>query len=92
MRPAIFPLHRRWGAIMPNALDAPEVLNREFLLIRAKILELAATFDRLDRAEGNTAGDPRMAQIARGLAALGLRSGDPVFASVKATEITVYPA
>ena len=55
---------------MPIPLDAPEVLNREFLLMRAKILELAASFDRLDRAEGNVAADPRMQQIARGLAAL----------------------
>ena len=55
---------------MPIPLDATEVLNREFLTIRAKILELAATFDRLDRADGTIASDPRMKQIAQGLAAL----------------------
>jgi hypothetical protein len=36
----------------PIPLDAPEVLNREFLEVRAKILEIAAVLDRIDRAEG----------------------------------------
>jgi hypothetical protein len=35
---------------MPIPLDATEVLNREFLEIRAKLLEIAAALDRLDRA------------------------------------------
>ena len=30
---------------MPIPLDAPEVLNREFLEVRAKILEIAAVID-----------------------------------------------
>jgi hypothetical protein len=34
-------------------------LDEEFLTIRAKVLEVAAALDRLDRAEGQTAGDPR---------------------------------
>ena len=38
---------------MPPLLSAPEVLNREFLEIRCKILELAAAFDRLERADGS---------------------------------------
>ena len=41
-------------------LSAPEVLNREFLEIRCKILELAAAFDRLHRADGSLAEDPRL--------------------------------
>jgi len=36
---------------MTSPLAAPEVLNREFLEIRAKILEIPASLDRLDRAE-----------------------------------------
>ena len=48
---------------MSIPLDAPEVLNREFLLIRAKLLEIAASLDRLQRAEGSVADDYRMQQI-----------------------------
>ncbi len=36
---------------MPTAMPAAEVLDREFLEIRAKILEIAASLDRLDRGE-----------------------------------------
>ncbi|MEZ6120311.1 MAG: hypothetical protein R3C28_27580 [Pirellulaceae bacterium] len=32
-----------------QAMPASQVLDREFLQLRAKILELAASFDRLDR-------------------------------------------
>ena len=32
---------------MPIPLDAPEVLNREFLEVRARLLHLAAALDRL---------------------------------------------
>jgi hypothetical protein len=55
---------------MPIPLTAPEVLSREFLDVRAKILELAAALDRLDRAEGEVADDPRLARIREGLDAL----------------------
>lgn len=40
-------------------MNAQQILDREFLEIRAKMLELAASFDRLERAEGDVAGDPR---------------------------------
>ena len=52
---------------MPLPLSAPEILNREFLEMRAKILELAAAFDRLGRAEGATDDDPRVARLRQGL-------------------------
>ncbi|HUY89941.1 MAG TPA: hypothetical protein VMV10_14490 [Pirellulales bacterium] len=55
---------------MPIPLDAPEVLNREFLEVRAKILEIAAALDRLDRAAGSVEGDQRLARIRQGLAML----------------------
>ena len=55
---------------MPIPLDAPEVLNREFLPIRAKILEIGAALDRLDRAAGDPGDDARLAQIRRGLEVL----------------------
>ncbi|HEV3022990.1 MAG TPA: hypothetical protein VGX76_10995, partial [Pirellulales bacterium] len=44
--------------------------NREFLEIRAKILEVAAALDRLDRAEGSLDDDPRMAKLRQALAVL----------------------
>ena len=49
-------------------LTAPEVLNREFLEIRCKILELAAAFDRLQRADGSVADDPRLGRLREALA------------------------
>ena len=53
--------------VMPPLLSAPEVLNREFLEIRCKILELAAAFDRLDRADGSVDEDPRVARLREAL-------------------------
>jgi len=41
-------------------MNADEILDREFLEIRAKLLEVAAALDRLERAEGSVASDPRM--------------------------------
>jgi hypothetical protein len=61
---------------MPIPLDAPEVLNREFLEVRAKILEIAAVLDRIDRAEGAVRDDPRLAKIQRGLDILRSSQGD----------------
>lgn len=52
---------------MPRPLPAEQTLNREFLEIRAKILELAASLDRLDRGDGNVADDPRMRLVRGGL-------------------------
>ena len=55
---------------MSQSIAAPEVLSREFLEMRAKILELAAALDRIDRADGSVQSDPRRQCIERGLAAL----------------------
>ena len=61
---------------MTLPLSAPEVLNREFLEIRCKILELAAAFDRLERAEGSIADDPRLARLVEALAAVASDAPD----------------
>jgi hypothetical protein len=61
---------------MPPLLSAPEVLNREFLEIRCKILELAAAFDRLGRADGSVEEDPRMARLREALTAVMDQSSD----------------
>lgn len=48
-------------------LSAPDTLTREFFEIRARILELAACLDRLERAEGTVENDPRLALLRRAL-------------------------
>ena len=55
---------------MPIPLDAPEVLDREYLLVRAKLLEIAAAFDRISRADGAVQGDRRMRMIHEALEVL----------------------
>jgi hypothetical protein len=52
---------------------APEVLDTYFLELRARLLEIAATLDRIARAEGGTAAvanDPRLPFITAALAIL----------------------
>ena len=61
---------------MPTPMTAPAVLDREYLEIRAKLLELAASFDRLDRGDGSVANDPRMKLIQEGLSILQRRDED----------------
>jgi hypothetical protein len=46
---------------------AEEVLEREFLIVRAKLLEAAAAFDRLDRAEGSVDNDLRRQKLRQAL-------------------------
>lgn len=46
---------------------AKDVLEREFLIVRAKLLEAAAAFDRLDRAEGSVAADGRWQKLRQAL-------------------------
>lgn len=52
---------------MPASRSALQVLDREFLEIRAKLLELAASFDRLDRGGGALPDDVRMKRIREAL-------------------------
>ena len=51
----------------PIPASAAEVLDREFLGIRSGLIELAAALDRVDRAQGAVADDPRWLQIRRSL-------------------------
>ena len=48
-------------------MNSNEILDREFLEIRAKILEVAAALDRLERADGDISNDPRMKLISDGI-------------------------
>ena len=43
--------------------QAEEVFDREFLQVRARLLELAAVLDRIDRADGSASGDVRLSKI-----------------------------
>ena len=61
---------------MPIPLSANEVLDREFLAARAKLIELAAILDRIDRAEGDAAGDARLAQIRQSFELLATATSD----------------
>ncbi|MFO0180864.1 MAG: hypothetical protein ACK517_03670 [bacterium] len=47
-----------------------EVLDQEFLIARAKILELAAILDRLDRAEGSVTSNSKYELLKKGIAIL----------------------
>ncbi|MFC1759333.1 hypothetical protein ACFL2H_11310 [Planctomycetota bacterium] len=62
------------------AMTAKQILDREYLELRAKILELAASFDRLERADadGEEAidADPRSQKLAKGLDILRSNEGN----------------
>jgi len=54
---------------MSMTSDAKQVFDRDFLASRARLIDLAAALDRVDRA-GGLADDPRMKQILAALAVL----------------------
>ncbi len=47
----------------PPVMSAEKVLDREYLEIRAKLLEVAASLDRIDRGPGSVDEDPRLQQF-----------------------------
>jgi len=51
-------------------MDAKQILDRQFLEMRARVLELAASLDRLDRADGEVSDEGQMIGILKGLAIL----------------------
>lgn len=52
---------------MPDAMPADAVLEREFLEMRAKILELASSLDRLERGAGDVRNDDRYKLLLEGI-------------------------
>ena len=56
--------------------SAAEVIDQDFLGFRAKLIELAATLDRIDRAEGDPSEDPRTEQLRRAIDLLSSRKPD----------------
>ncbi len=63
-----------YGETMPPV--ALEVLDREWLTVRARLLEVAAALDRIHRARGSVTEDPRMEQIQKSLALLANERDD----------------
>jgi hypothetical protein len=57
---------------MNSPRDAHEVLDREFLLTRSRILDVAAALDRIDRAPDRPGHSPdrRLAQLRQAIEAL----------------------
>lgn len=56
--------------MLATPMAAQAVLDREYLEVRAKLLELAATFDRLERGGGLAPGDVRLKLVRQGLKVL----------------------
>lgn len=55
---------------MTSEIAAKAVLDAELLGVRAKLLEIAGTLDRLNRAEGTVEDDPGLAKIRQALEVL----------------------
>ena len=55
---------------MSIPMTTEQILDREYLEIRAKILELAASFDRLERSDGVIPEDERWQLIQQGIKTL----------------------
>ena len=51
-------------------LPADRALDMFFLDARSRLLDLAATLDRLDRGDGSVADDPRLARVRKALLTL----------------------
>jgi hypothetical protein len=62
--------------MLATPMAAQAVLDREFLELRAKLLELAAAFDRLDRGGGIANDERRIQSIRQSLKVLLDETGD----------------
>jgi hypothetical protein len=61
---------------MSQIATAAQILDREFLTIRCKLLEVAAALDRIERGRGSVADDPRLEKISQTLMILGHEGTD----------------
>ena len=63
---------------MPTTLTAAEMLDREFLEIRRRVLDIAASFDRIERCPeaSAVAADPRIARLREAIGLLTDNQGD----------------
>ncbi|NLF08062.1 MAG: hypothetical protein GX594_08790 [Pirellulaceae bacterium] len=60
---------------MTTTTTASKTLDGEFLGIRCRLIELAASMDRIERSDGPS-GDPRIDKIRRGLEIIASDSPD----------------
>ena len=58
---------------MPTSLNAAEMLDREYLELRCRLIDIAASLDRIARATGSKtiANDPRWKRVSESLRLLG---------------------
>jgi hypothetical protein len=66
---------------MPITSTAHDILDREFLELRAGLLQVASQLDRIDRAAGSVADDVRMRRIHQAIETL------PKIGSTRAEQI-----
>lgn len=61
---------------MPAGLSAQQALDRYYLEIRCKIIEIAASLDRIERGDGNDAigQDPRMDLLTEAIGVLNTQA------------------
>lgn len=62
--------------MMRESMKAKAILDDEFLSIRARILDIAAAFDRMERAEGDLNMDERMQKLLEALTIAGDADSD----------------
>ena len=60
---------------MPNP-TAFDVFNREFLTMRCRLIDLAAAIDRVGRADGQVADDPRWRQLQQAIGVIASPDGN----------------
>jgi len=55
--------------------SAAQTFDREFLTIRARLIDVAATLDRIHRAEGSPEDDPRWPRLRQAMELLAAPAG-----------------
>ena len=61
---------------MQATMTPQQVLDREYLEMRAKVLELAASFDRLDQGDKTIESDRRIQLLLEGIATLNFNANN----------------
>ena len=57
-------------------MNSKQILDREYLELRAKILQIAASLDRIDRAPGNVDDDAKMELVRKAISMLATDDAD----------------
>jgi hypothetical protein len=59
--------HARPLSLAIDMMNADQLLDRHFLEVRARLLDIAAMLDRIERAKSDNANDDRLQQLKAGL-------------------------